>query len=82
MQAVSTESRPAALSCAKSRPVVDGARSPVGEQDCLAVGAVLSELLSSEKVAGVITGLKWSGPLFFGLRKRAKTGAEGERDAA
>ncbi len=34
------------------------------------------------QVAGVITGSKWSGPLFFGLRKRAKTGADGERDAA
>lgn len=34
------------------------------------------------QVAGVITGSKWSGPLFFGLRKRAKAGGEGKHDAA
>ena len=34
------------------------------------------------QVAGVITGSKWSGPLFFGLRKRSNAAAEGGRDAA
>ena len=34
---------------------------------------------SLSQVAGVITGCRWSGPLFFGLRGRLKEGSRGTR---
>jgi Protein of unknown function (DUF2924) len=32
---------------------------------------------SPSEVAGVITGARWSGPLFFGLKRRAEKIAHG-----
>jgi hypothetical protein len=32
---------------------------------------------SLSEVAGVITGVRWSGPLFFGLKRRAEKIAHG-----
>jgi DUF2924 family protein len=34
---------------------------------------------SLSEVARLITGTRWSGPLFFGLRSRAKEAADGTR---